>query len=70
MGQNRQEVCGVDGQTYASRCHSEAAGVAIDYIDNCHEVPDGTPTGESNSGMQNSYNNKVFVALSLMLTKT
>ena len=70
MGQNRQEVCGVDGQTYASHCHSEAAGVAIDYIDTCREVPYGTPTGESNSGKQNRCNNKVFMALSLMLTKT
>ena len=70
MVQKRQEVCGVDGQTYASYCHSEAAGVAIDYIDTCHEVPDGTPTGESNSGKQNRCNNKVFMALSLMLTKT
>ena len=36
----RQPVCGVDGQTYPSHCHSEAARVAIDYIDTCHEVPE------------------------------
>ena len=70
MEQKRQEVCGVDRQTYASHCHSEAAGVAVDYIDTCHEVPDGTRTSESNSINQNSCNNKVFMALSLILTKT
>lgn len=40
----RSSVCGVNGETYASRCHADEVGVAVDYIGDCKDVPAG-PVG-------------------------
>ena len=44
---NTESVCGVNGETYDSRCHAENAYVAVDYSGRCTDVP-GTNVLQTN----------------------
>ncbi len=44
---NTESVCGVNGETYDSRCHAENAYVAVDYSGGCTDVP-GTNVLQTN----------------------
>eukprot|EP00731_Ephydatia_muelleri_P007812 Em0004g150a len=39
------QVCGIDGQTYLSRCHAESNYIAVDYDGPCTAIPGSGPNG-------------------------
>ena len=39
--EERFSVCAINGETYVSKCHAEGAGMAVDYIRECRDVPAG-----------------------------